>query len=172
MAPRTVLLFPDFENGEALQRVRRRYDPLCGLIRPHITVAFPFEDGRSSPDLATLLCEIARRTPPFALTLRGVSTCSDAFGHWLFAPVVQGIGEIKDLHGALSRVLFGRDALPGYTPHLTLGKLPDAQALAQAAAHTVLPGEFSCRVDTLWMECIGAGGESIVEGSWPLGTRQ
>ncbi len=50
MSLRTVMIFPEFENMYVIDPVRNRYDPLAKLVRPHITIVFPFEsDMRSCP---------------------------------------------------------------------------------------------------------------------------
>ena len=36
-------IFPQFADMDEIQWVRARYDPLCRLIPPHITLVFPFE---------------------------------------------------------------------------------------------------------------------------------
>lgn len=37
------MIFPDFENVEIIDNIRDKYDPLAKLIRPHITIVFPFD---------------------------------------------------------------------------------------------------------------------------------
>lgn len=33
---RTIMIFPDFENIEEIDKIRNKYDPLAKLVRPHI----------------------------------------------------------------------------------------------------------------------------------------
>ena len=40
---RTIMIFPEFENMEIIDNIRKKYDPLAELVRPHITLVFPFE---------------------------------------------------------------------------------------------------------------------------------
>ena len=40
---RTIMIFPQFNNIEIIDGIRDRYDPLAKLVRPHITLVFPFE---------------------------------------------------------------------------------------------------------------------------------
>ena len=42
MSERTIMIFPKFSNMEIIDRIRRNYDPLADLVRPHITLVFPF----------------------------------------------------------------------------------------------------------------------------------
>ena len=48
MSFRTVMIFPEFENMHVIDSVRDRFDPLAKLVRPHITIVFPFESDMSN----------------------------------------------------------------------------------------------------------------------------
>lgn len=39
---RTIMIFPEFEEMEIIDEIREKYDPLARLVRPHITIVFPF----------------------------------------------------------------------------------------------------------------------------------
>ena len=43
MATRTIMIFPEFENIDIINDIRKKYDPLADLVFPHITLAFPFD---------------------------------------------------------------------------------------------------------------------------------
>ena len=43
MKERTIMIFPQFDNIERIDGIRRKYDPLSNLVRPHITLVFPFK---------------------------------------------------------------------------------------------------------------------------------
>ena len=42
MRERTIMIFPKFGRMEVIYEIRDKYDPLSKLIRPHITLVFPF----------------------------------------------------------------------------------------------------------------------------------
>jgi hypothetical protein len=42
------MIFPQFKNIEIINEIRNRYDPLAKLVRPHITLVFPFENEMSN----------------------------------------------------------------------------------------------------------------------------
>ncbi len=71
MFKRCIMIFPDFENIEVINRIREKYDPLKGYVKPHITLVFPFESDISSAELhehiKTTLCDCS----PFKLTMQG-----------------------------------------------------------------------------------------------------
>jgi len=41
---RDILLFLKFQNENKIGSIRKRCDCLYGIIKPHITVVFPFDD--------------------------------------------------------------------------------------------------------------------------------
>ena len=61
MAHRTIMIFPDFEQMEIIESIREKYDPLYQLVKPHITVVFPFDMDVSNEELSKIL---ERRNSP------------------------------------------------------------------------------------------------------------
>ena len=51
---RAIVLFPKFQNIDAIQSIRERFDPLAKYIAPHITIVFPFESALSTAELDAL----------------------------------------------------------------------------------------------------------------------
>ena len=39
------------DNMEVIDKIREQYDPLANLVRPHITIVFPFDSDRSNEEL-------------------------------------------------------------------------------------------------------------------------
>ena len=54
MAQRTIMIFPDFEQMEIIESIREKYDPLYQLVKPHITVVFPFDMDVSNEELSKI----------------------------------------------------------------------------------------------------------------------
>ena len=48
MKLRTIMIFPEFDNIEVIDKIREQYDPLANFVRPHITIVFPFDSERSN----------------------------------------------------------------------------------------------------------------------------
>ena len=42
---RDILIFPQFDNIDEIEKIRKQYNELYGKISPHITLAFPFENS-------------------------------------------------------------------------------------------------------------------------------
>lgn len=162
MALRTVMIFPELSGMETIDALRRRYDPLAALVRPHITLVFPFESGMSDGELADILAHAAGDVAPFALRLQGFS--KETRERYLFLNVTEGAGPLGLLH---DRLYAGRlapfDAGRAYVPHMTVGHLPDARALHEAHALASRCTEaFDAEVTHVHAERIGENGESIV----------
>lgn len=51
MYTRTIIIFPEFENIDIINNIRKKYDPLADLILPHITLVFPFDSEMSNEKL-------------------------------------------------------------------------------------------------------------------------
>lgn len=167
---RTILIFPQIENAEIIDELRDRYDPLAPLIRPHITLAFPFETDWSADRVQGILTDVARDVAPFELRLSGLSRQSDAFGHWLFLNLSDETGALSLLHRRLyADGLRAFRPAAAFVPHMTLGRFETAEAMERAwAAERSRELNFETRIDSIAVERIGARGESIVETTYML----
>ena len=101
MSIRTIMIFPEFEEMEIIEEIREKYDPLAHLVRPHITIVFPFENQMSNKDIADILADRLITIPPFELVLNGISKHEDRFGNYLFLNVKKGSSEICTIHNIL-----------------------------------------------------------------------
>ena len=127
---RTTMIFPEFEEMEIIDGIREKYAPLARLVRPHITIVFPFENQMSNNDIADILSDRLKNIHPFELVLNGISKQEDRFGNYLFLDVKEGSTEICTIHNILYDNEFCEHDLGlGYKPHMTVGKLPTADAL-------------------------------------------
>lgn len=161
---RTVLIFPELENRAEIDAIRRKYDPLFGLIAPHLTLVFPFEWDIGDEALASLLDARLTGFSSFDLELCGVGRSVNCFGNFLYWNVAKGAESLVRLHEELTAHEFRPfdSGLP-YRPHLTLGKLSNIDALNRAYEEIrALPLRSVSRVRKISAEKIGPGGESIV----------
>lgn len=164
MSLRTIMIFPEFENQEIIDNIREKYDPLAGLVRPHVTLVFPFESSMSNEELERVLEDGLADIKPFKLRLGGVSRQEDRFGNYLFLNVQQGMEELK----RINRIFYDNEfkefdlGLP-YVPHMTIGKLATPQLMNEAFAEIEsLSDTFDTVVRKISVEMIGANGESII----------
>lgn len=164
MSLRTIMIFPEFENMGIIDSIRKQYDPLAELVRPHITLVFPFESRKSNAELAEILNKRLHAVKPFELKLGGISKQEDAFGNYLFLNVIQGAKEINFIHQVLYDNEFKEfDIGVSYTPHMTIGQLPTIELLNNAFIKVKsVDGTFSTIVKKIAVEMIGDNEESIV----------
>lgn len=164
MSLRTIMIFPEFENMEIIDNIRKQYDPLAELVRPHITLVFPFESPMGNEELGRILQERLAGIKPFQLKLGGISKQEDIFGNYLFLNVLQGADEICLMHQVLYENEFQAfDKGLQYVPHMTVGKLATVEELDKAEARVKsLKDVFSTVVRKISVEMIGENEESII----------
>lgn len=164
MAFRTIMIFPEFKNMEVINKIRREYDPLNTLVKPHITLAFPFESTMSNSDLQEILKRRLYGIKPFSLCLQGFGKSEDKFGNYLFLNVVKGQDILADIHNQLySNELNIVDLQMKYIPHMTVGKIKTANELSEVYDKVRgITESFETIVDAISVEMIGENEESII----------
>lgn len=160
MKERTIMIFPQFNNINKIDEIRRKYDPLSDLVRPHITLVFPFKSEISAEELSDQIKKAVKGISPFEIELGGFSTQQDKFGNYLFLNVKRGEEYLKQLN---SNLYDGKPPF-SYYPHMTVGKFENTEQLENAHNDVKDCAEtFTTVVDTVSVEEIGEHGESIIE---------
>ncbi len=161
---RTIMVFPEFDNMDIIDGIRDRYDPLAKLVRPHITLVFPFEDCMTNEEVERVLERRLAGIRPFRLKMSGITKQEDRFGNYLMLNVIEGKEELRHIHNELYANEFASyDLGLVYNPHITVGKLPGADALGRAYDDVRHIQEiFETVVDTVSVEMIGDNEESII----------
>ena len=165
MVTRTIMIFPDFDNIDFINRIRSKYDPLADLVKPHVTLVFPFESEMTDDEVRNVLELRLGEIQKFELTLHGFSKQIDkTFGNTLFLNVTGGYNEIVKIHDLLYANEFKIfDAGYPYVPHMTVGKLPTTEELDKAYDDACSCTEvFSTTVTNISVEMIGEHEESII----------
>ena len=164
MSLRTIMIFPDFENMATIDSIRKRFDPLADLVRPHITIVFPFESDMSNEELSAVLDERLKGASSFDIALQDFGNYSDASGNYLSLYLTKGAEEIVKIHDALYSNEF-KEFDPGfeYVPHITVGKLASEKEMEDAFESIRTIGEpFVTTVKKISVEMIGEHEESII----------
>lgn len=160
MKERTIMIFPNFHNIEKINEIRKKYDPLSNLVRPHITLVFPFKSELTTENISEQIETSVKDISPFELELRGFSTEQSKFGNYLFLNVTKGAEYLNELNGCLYNY---HPPFP-YKPHMTVGKVHSIEQLEAAYSEVSNSDEvFTTIVDTISVEIIGEHGESIIE---------
>jgi 2'-5' RNA ligase len=164
MNTRTIMIFPEFSNIGIIQGIRSKFDPLAELVQPHITLVRPFMSDVSVEWLSQHISDRLSDIRPFELLLKGFSKRQDKYGNYLVLDVAQGGGMLEIIRDRLySNGLQGFAPDYPYIPHLTVGKLPSAEALDMAfkeVSKTDLA--FQTVVRKISVEKIGDREESII----------
>jgi 2'-5' RNA ligase len=168
MTQRTILLFPQFEQKQIIDDLRYRYDPLAGVIQPHITLVFPFESDLSIVELREHVERVLANVPSFAVRLQGIT---GAPGGYLFLNVKAGNDQLIELHDRLYTGVLANDLNHQitYVPHMTIGRLANPVEWDEALQEMASVNEsFATVICEVWIETIGDGGKSILEWKMPL----
>ena len=158
------MIFPDFENMDVIDAIRLKYDPLAKLVRPYITIVFPFELDLSNDEIALILENRIGELSPFEVSFKGFSKCVNKFGNSLLLDMAEGREKVIQLHDAL----YGNEfkildsGLP-YEPHITVGNLDTAEALENAYEDVKeIDCCFTSLITKISVEMIGEHEESII----------
>lgn len=164
MSLRTIMIFPEFDNMDVIDRIRSKYDPLAELVRPHVTLVFPFESDISNEKLEEILESRLQEMNCFELILGNISKQEDLFGNYLFLNVLKGAEELA----RINRFLYDNEfkeydlGLP-YVPHMTIGKLSSVKEMDEAYEEIKdIQDKFSTVVKKISVEMIGENEESII----------
>lgn len=163
MLKRTIMIFPQFSNQRIIDEIREKYDPLYNLVKPHITLMFPFESDISNTLLSQKLDISLNQTSPFKLILQGISRHKDMYGNYLFLNVKSGQKELLDIHNQLYLSIFNKQYQQPFIPHMTIGNLDSADKMEEA--YNVIKSVDSCFetiVNKVSVEMIGNNDESII----------
>jgi 2'-5' RNA ligase len=111
--------FPDVDL-QAVDLLRRKYDPTVDLVGPHVTVLFPVPERVGEEPLVRHLESVLRRWQPFPIRMHGLQKSWD---HWLFLVLKDGNHAVIELYqevytGMLAK--YRRDDIV-FIPHVALG---------------------------------------------------
>ena len=164
MSLRTIMIFPEFNNMDIIDEIRDKYDPLAKLVRPHITIVFPFEMDIANDELCMIIENRFRDFKSFEIEMKGFSKCEDRFGNYLFLNMIKGAETIIQLHDLLySNEFSAFDLGMTYVPHMTVGKLKTVDELNKAYdAVKENKNIFKSIVTKIFVEMIGENDESII----------
>lgn len=158
------MIFPEFDNIDIIDGIRKKYDPLANLVRPHITIVFPFEMDITNDELSIIIENRFRDIESFEIEMHGFSKCENKFGNYLFLNVINGTEIITQLHDLLySHEFSSFDLGIPYIPHMTVGKLRTVDEL-NGAYDSVKENKtsFKSNITKISVEMIGENEESII----------
>lgn len=137
MPKRVAVVFPE-ANLDAVEKFRRRHDPLGNLVAGHITIAYPFSGERDTESLLRDIERAVSDVPVFAVSCGHPSSADDEY---VFLLVGEGARSVQLLHermyaGPLAEVEKPRS----FIPHMTIGRASDRAALEAALTEAAASG--------------------------------
>ena len=148
MVRRYIAIFPTIPAHDPIVGLRQQYDPLGYLVRPHITLVFPFESTLSKMQVSGHVQDVLRQVRSFSVSLDAVSIHDD----YVFLNASEGRSAIIELHDRLYGGLLApylRSDIP-YLPHMTVARCADPSALQRAYDLAVsLPRPYKFQVDRI-----------------------
>lgn len=173
MLKRCIMIFPKFHNGEIIDKVREKYDPLANHVKPHITLVFPFESEIETNELKEHISKVLSEIAPFEVILNGITPTND-FGQYLFLNIQKGGNEIIGLHKQLYTgilQIYYPEWLCGKTflPHMTVGNFDNEDDFLMGIDETRnIMDSFKATVNEISVEIIDENEDSIIELNIPL----
>jgi 2'-5' RNA ligase len=173
MLKRCIMIFPKFENGQIIDKVRTQYDPLANHVKPHITLVFPFDSNIETTKLKEHLSSVLSQINCFEIILNGI-TPTNNFGKYLFLNIQKGNDEIIELHNKLYTGILQNyfpEWLKGkvFLPHMTVGNFNNEEDFEMAINQTKnIIDSFKATVNEISVEIIDEKEDSIIEINIPL----
>jgi 2''-5'' RNA ligase len=173
MLKRCIMIFPKFDNGQIIDKIREQYDPLANHVRPHITLVFPFDSDIQTMELREHISYVLAEIRPFEIILNRI-TPTNNFGKYLFLNIQKGNDEIIELHKRLYTGILQNyypEWLKGriFLPHMTVGSFDNEEDFEEAINETRdIVDSFKTTVNEISVEIIDENEDSIIEFNIPL----
>ena len=94
---RAIVVFPQANQLDVVERMRRRYDPQARFIAAHVTIVFPFDDPMPDAELRAHVLEATTGLVPFTVRFSGVTMSED----YIFLNPSVGGDRLVALHNRL-----------------------------------------------------------------------
>jgi 2'-5' RNA ligase len=166
MIHRCIMIFPKFTNINLIDDIRKQYDPLYHLVRPHVTLVFPFKSNLTRDELREHIESSMKEMGSFKLKLQGIS---GEDGGYLFLNVVGGSEELLELHNRLYLGIL-KPYYPefllekSFSPHLTVGRIRNQVELSRVVnEYSSMNVIFEEDVREISVEIIDENENSIIE---------
>lgn len=166
---RCIMIFPEFENMEIIDKIREKYDPFVKNVDPHVTLVFPFDSNIKKDELKKHIKSTLQNEDPFEIVLKNVVKIDDSTGMYLFLTVKEGNDVIKRLNKLLYSGILEQYKPEFFNkiefmPHMTLGKFDSREKLNIAYEDIKnMDNEFKSVIENVCVEIIDENMNSIIE---------
>jgi len=162
------MIFPELSNIHLIDNIRDKYDPLSRLVRPHITLVFPFKSDISCAALHSHVESVLSHFRPFALTLQDIIPVK-SYGNYLYLRIVEGSDQVTSIHKMLYTGILEPHkpkwlSTSLYYPHMTVGKIEGEEQYKNAIQETQsFTMSFNSYIEKVSVEIIGEDQSSDIE---------
>lgn len=167
-----VIAFPVIECADLVASLRRRFDPLDGLLAAHVTLVFPFSDPGIESALERHVADAIAGVEPFDITL---DPPTSADGNYIVMELSTGADRFAWVHDRLYSGMLAPhlSTTHSYRPHVTIGHLSPSEDLIAATeqARDILPRPLQAQVDAVAGFRLDHPWRGEVMFTLPLGTR-
>src|SRR4029078_3746198 len=117
-----IVAFPSIECADLVASVRRRFDPLDGLLAAHVTLVFPFSEPGIEDMLERHVADAIAAVEPFPIILERPTSHP---GGYIVMELSEGTDRFSLVHDRLySGILAPHlSRAHAYRPHVTIGRL-------------------------------------------------
>lgn len=127
-----VVLVPPREVWGPIQEIRRLHDRHHGRWMPHVTLIYPFRPEETFDAVVPHFARACRRVSPFEMTLARFELFEHQGGSATLWLAPEPRKAVVRIHERLANVVPDCDDVRhfahGYTPHLSVGQAPVAEA--------------------------------------------
>jgi len=168
MVMRCIHIFPEFDNVEIIEGIRKQHDTLYEHVRPHITLVFPFESDIETEVLKEHMQSALAGIKGFPIVMSKI-TATEVGGNYLFLNVKEGDESIREMHRLLYKDLLEPYKAPWlnettYVSHITVGRIETPEELYKVyEQHKDLKDEFYSYINKVSVEIIGDDESSTIE---------
>ncbi|MBS3094613.1 2'-5' RNA ligase family protein [Candidatus Pacearchaeota archaeon] len=143
----TIAIFPEFNEMDKINSIRKKYDPLYNWLKPHIALVYYFKEKPTTEKIN----KIIGRFPSFKIKLNKINTSSK--GNLIFLEVTKGQKKIIEIKNALYKGLGLKwDKDFSYKPHMTIANLRTKEGEQNALKEIKNKNlNFSCKIDSFYV---------------------
>ena len=143
-----IVICPNLEDDSKIQELRKKYSPYYDVIKPHVTLVFPFPD-MDREEIENHICKILESFTRFNLRLVGLVR---SFDNWLFLKMEEGNDKVVELHDqfytGILREHLRKDI--EFIPHVGLGLFETDEEYQRAENEArKLDLDYRCEVESI-----------------------
>ena len=143
-----IVIYPELKDDSKIENFRKKYDPYFQLIKPHLTLVFPFPD-LDREKIKNHLSKKIGEFGEFDLRLRGLEK---SFDNWIFLTMQDGNSKIIELHDQLYTGILKKELREDikFIPHIGLGLLEkDEEYVVAENEAKNLDLDYKCKIKSM-----------------------